>query len=49
MLHVLTIPAAYSGKLTARSFFALVLHVLYVIEKHFSFVHSLKLFMETTH
>lgn len=49
MLHVLTILAAYSGKLTACSFLALVLHVLYVIEKHFSFVHSLKLFMGATH
>lgn len=49
MLHVLTILAAYSGKLTAHCFFARVLQALCVTEKHFSFVHFSKFLMETTH
>lgn len=48
-LHVLTILAAYSGKLIACSFFAFVLHGLCIIEKYFSFAHCLKLSMETTY
>lgn len=45
----LTILAACGRKLIACSFFACVLHTLYMIEKHFSFVHSLKLFIDTTY